>query len=455
MRDFIIEEVDLDVLMSNGYSLRILLKKNSIENGFCKFVSIDNSVDLVLEIDTECTTAHLIKKDPLIVDRDCDIELRFMDAIFEKKLRLHEENESGFDNSDENEVSVSHINPYDPKLIRVDPKNYPVKMIDDMINCGEIDIAPAFQRHFVWNDITRKSRLIESLLLRIPIPVFYFSQDEQGLFQVVDGVQRLTVLNSFMKNEFRLKNLEYLHECEGKWFRKGNAIEDSLDSVYTRRIEQTQLIVNVIDPQTPTQVKYDIFRRINTGGKELNNQEIRNCLAKSKTRELLRDLAASEQFKRATKSSISRTRMSDEELVLRFVAFYLIDKRKSTVKEYKGGMDNLLDITIDILNSIAISDIVAIRTAFFNAMENAYELFGDKAFRKAHYINKSLFLGLSRVLCSYKKEEFLKKNVDSISMKINEAIKENGALWGALSMGTNDAKNISYVYDYIRKIVEN
>lgn len=115
--------------------------------------------------------------------------------------------EDGFDDADDDEKEeFEKYNPYNPKLIRVDTKTFSIDMVNEMINDGEIDLSPDFQRGFVWTDITRKSRLIESLLLRIPVPAFYFAQDEDGMFQVVDGVQRLTVINSFMKNELIKKS---------------------------------------------------------------------------------------------------------------------------------------------------------------------------------------------------------------------------------------------------------
>lgn len=449
-----IKTIRIDVYDKDCNHHYLDLNISETKDDFTIYEAMHENLTLKVELNSEMTIAHLIEKDNKIADFDCDIEMRVLEAAFEAKLTELEVNVSGFDNADESESDVNIVDPYDPRLIRVDPKNFPVQMIVDMINDGEIDLAPAFQRRFVWNDITRKSRLIESLLLRIPIPVFYFAQDESGMFQVVDGVQRLTVLNSFMNNEFKLKNLEYLHECEGKWYKKENNSEASLDSLYTRRIEQTQLYINIIDPQTPSRVKFDIFRRINTGGKELNNQEIRNCLANERTRELLHELAGSPCFKKATRGSIKSTRMADEELVLRFVAFYLIDNGKSSVNEYKGGMDALLDLTVEVLNQSKIDCFMEIRISFMNAMENAYYLFGEKSFRKANYINKSLFLGLSRVLCQYSMADIKNKDKNKISKELSDSLVLGGALWNPLSMGTNDAKNISYVYEFIKKIME-
>jgi len=413
----------------------------------------DGQFEIEILTDREIRTIKQIKKSDTIAESIEEIRHKFSDAAFETKMNQLITMEDGFDDADEEERNGGvKYNPYNPKLIRVDTKPFSIRQMNEMIEVGDVDLSPDFQRGFVWNDITRKSRLIESLLLRIPIPVFYFAQDEEGMFQVVDGVQRLTVINSFMKNEFRLKNLEYLSECNGKYFKKQDAKSDSLEDMYVRRIEQTQLFVNVIDPQTPGKVKYDIFKRINTGGKALNSQEIRNCLANARTRNFLHELSESENFLHATRKSISAARMADEELVLRFIAFYLTD-HKIVTNEYKGGMDELLDGTIEIMNALELDRFKEVRQHFFQAMDNAFYLFGDNAFRKANYVNKSLFLGISRVLCDVTPEKLREKDRDRIAWQMQEEISKNEKFRNALSMATNDARNVKLVYDTVKKIV--
>lgn len=413
----------------------------------------DEQFELEIITDKEIRTIQKIKKSDTIVESEDDILHKFSDLVFETKMSQLINMEDGFDDADEEEGNeVVKYNPYNPKLIRVDTKTFSIGQMNDLIERGDVDLSPDFQRGFVWNDITRKSRLIESLLLRIPIPVFYFAQDEDGLFQVVDGVQRLTVINSFMNNEFKLKNLEYLSECNGKYFKKQGAKFDSLEDMYVRRIEQTQLFVNVIDPQTPGKVKYDIFKRINTGGKVLNNQEIRNCLANSRTRKLLHELSTSKDFLRATRKSISAARMADDELVLRFIAFYLID-HKIVINEYKGVMNELLDETVEILNGLELNRFKEIRQRFFQAMNNAFYLFGDNTFRKANFINKALFLGISRVLCDIVPQKLYEKDRDEIERKMQREIKDNEKFRNALSMATNDVRNVNLVYDTVKKII--
>lgn len=447
-------------------TMRINLNDN--ENNVITFEleKLDNDNQIIWQFKDETFSIKIITdneiKDVIAVDVSDNfveseevIQQKFMDCAFEYKMGQLINSADGFDDAeDEEREGVETFNPYNPKLIRVDTKTFSISMVNQMINDKEIDLSPDFQRGFVWTDITRKSRLIESLLLRIPIPAFYFSQDEEGLFQVVDGVQRLTVINSFMNNEFKLKNLEYLTECNGKWFKNEKyKKEESLDSIFTRRIQQTQLFVNIIDPQTPGKVKYDIFKRINTGGKALNNQEIRNCLASAATRSLLHELSSSKSFLNATRGSISPTRMADEELILRFISFYLIDNDKSPTKEYKGGMDALLDETVEVLNAVDLETIKEIRNSFITAMNNAFYLFEDRAFRKAKYINKALFLGVSRVLSRFSMEQIKEKDKNQIVNQMNDAISNNEQFRGALSMATNDARNVKIVYDVVDGII--
>lgn len=447
------ESMKLNLADGENNTTEVFLTGKKDGNGH--FVWISQNIPFHLEIVTDEEIKKIIKleKAESIKESSEEIKQKFLDAVFEYKINRLIMEEDGFDDAEEGEEENA-INPYDPKLIRVDTKTFSIEQINQMINDGDIDLSPDFQRGFVWTDITRKSRLIESLLLRIPIPVFYFSQDEQGRFQVVDGVQRLTVINSFMNNNFKLKNLEYLKECNNRWYKKKGHDAENLDGMYTRRIQQTQIYVNVIDPQTPGKVKYDIFKRINTGGKALTNQEIRNCLANARTRELLHDLAKSKNFLQATRGSISPTRMADEELILRFISFYLIDNQKSTVKEYKGGMDSLLDETLELLNAADADLLKEIRSAFLQAMDNAFYLFGDNAFRKANYINKSLFLGISRVLGNYSREDIMKKDVKEATQRMSSEIQKNGEFRNALSMATNDARNVKVVYDTVKKIIE-
>lgn len=181
----------------------------------------------------------------------------------------------------EHETQFEHESeetPFDADKIRIEQRMVSLKYMKELIDMDLLNLAPDFQRNYVWSEPKRKSLLIESLILRIPIPAFYFYEDEDSILHVIDGLQRLTTINDYLNSEFKLKHLQYLHEsCNNKTFKE-------LDNKQRQRIFMTQFSVNIIDARTPSQVKYDLFRRINTGGVSLNAQEIRNSIAKPQIR---------------------------------------------------------------------------------------------------------------------------------------------------------------------------
>ncbi len=408
--------------------------------------------DFRLEIETDKKMKKITKivMGARIETTEQDIKEVFLALLLEAEFNRQTDEADGFEHTHDikSNFSSKENNPYDPKLIRVDTKPFSIEHVCKLIFSKKLDISPDFQREFVWTEITRKSRLIESIMLRIPIPAFYLSQDVDGNYQVVDGIQRLTVIKDFVDNKFKLKNLEYLTTLEGRWFRNpSKPSSHSISAMYSGRIEDTQLFFNIIDPATPEQVKYDIFRRINTGGKTLNAQEIRNCLSSVKTRQLLKDMVELESFLQATRRSVNRTRMADKEMALRFVAFYLLDTHKLNALEYKGNMDDFLDQVTEVINKAndkLRSDII---NAFDNAMNNAYTLFGDNAFRKVSFINKALFLSWSRQL--YRIDSTVLKNAPRVNFAkaiLDKKISNDLEYSRSISTGTNDIGSINKAY---------
>lgn len=268
--------------------------------------------------------------------------------------------------------------PWNPDEIRVTTRMFSLRNIFDLIDEGSLELAPDFQRGRVWRP-SQKSKLVESVLLQIPLPAFYFAEDTDGTLRVVDGLQRLSTLHDFARatgaSGFRLKGLEYLELAEDRRFA-------DLSPQWQRRIYNTQLTVNVIDPGTPPGVMYDIFKRINTGGTPLNSQEIRHCMSRQRSRDVLKELTHLESFRVATNGLTDHIRMSDREMALRFAAFRLLG-----VDAYmeQPGMDAFLMTAtreLDDPKRISEAEVRQLVSSFDRAMANTYTVFDAHAFRK-------------------------------------------------------------------------
>lgn len=273
---------------------------------------------------------------------------------------------------EDSDGDVSH-DPWDPEQIRIHTKTYSLRQIVDMIGEKDIDLAPDFQRNYVWKDFQRWN-LIESLLLGIPLPSFYFNEERDGRLQVVDGVQRLNTINNFYNDRFPLRKLAYLSDLEGSYFR-------GLSGVFRRRIQNTQLLAHVIDPQTPYRVKFDVFKRINTGGSPLSAQEIRHCMSKDRSRNFLRNLVAMPEFERVMGNTVlNHPRMADREIALRLVAFHII--KKEEYRRYESLDSFLGEVTQRIDVALSDRDLERLTELAQQALLNAGEVFGSFAFRK-------------------------------------------------------------------------
>jgi len=407
----------------------------------------------------EGNSFRITEQDEMISDNEMTLSVK-LDKLL---LEIIEAEQTGTENT---EVDfVEEQSPFNPEDIKVHAKSFSLRLVSDMIDDGDINLSPDFQRNFVWNS-AQKSRLIESILLRIPLPMFYFSEDEVGRITIVDGLQRLTTIKEFMENKFPLRNLEYLEDsCGGRYY-KEEGFKHGLDPKYLRWFNQTQFSVNVIDPSSPSKVKYDIFRRINTGGKPLNNQEIRNCLAGSDLREIINEMVALPEFKTATDYSIKPTRMDDQELALRFILFQRFMENSGSVNEYNGYMDSSLDELTEELSKYRKEDLERYVSMFSNAMKNAEYLFGRRyAFRKvrcrdiepgAHkqLINKALFVSCSVLLSQLNSGNVQELySEQALLQPLAISIENDQEFLNYLSYGTNGRNNLLFVFERIGQLI--
>jgi hypothetical protein len=357
---------------------------------------------------------------------------------------------TGVEAEEESAPSPVEPEPWDPDKIRIHTKHYSLKQTVDSIAEREIDLAPDFQRGFVWKDWQRWG-LIESLLLGIPLPSFYFSEDGDGRVQVVDGVQRLTTIYQFVNlNAFALERVTYLHELEGKRFKDLNAI-------FRRRLQNAQFVVHVIDPQTPYRVKFDIFRRINTGGSPLSAQEIRHCMSLERSRQFLKALANDDSFVRATGGSLrNHPRMADREVALRFCAFRIL-----TVEDYTAyaRLDEFLGKVTDYIDrKLSDIDLEHLKQEFIRAMNNAYEVFGDHAFRKwpldserRNPINRALVETWGTVLADYDERVVTERRARLIA-RAREIMTSDPSFIASIAGSTGDPASVRTRFDRVQAV---
>lgn len=340
---------------------------------------------------------------------------------------------------DENE----EFQPFDPEKISIDTKPITMDTCLRRLEQGTIILNPDFQRNEVWT-MDKKCRLIESLMLKIPIPMFYVSADEKGNFYVVDGLQRLSTIRSFVLgdtflatknpalkgNGFELENLEF-------WGKQYNGTNfNGLPINIQNRIVETGFTFTIINPGTPEEVKRNIFKRINTGGEPLTPQEIRHALYIGESTKLLLKLSKKEEFLKATGNSVKSNRMMDRELILRFLSFIV---RSFTNYPKNNDMDTFLSDTMRIINimpslngkdssrifkddilrdHVLINEYSVLENLFTKAMNRAQLIFKEHTFRKSYPgirrtpINKALFEVWSTILAKLNDAEFVKLHLN-------------------------------------------
>ncbi|HEY4416547.1 MAG TPA: DUF262 domain-containing protein, partial [Verrucomicrobiae bacterium] len=230
--------------------------------------------------------------------------------------------------------------PIDSVLIRQEARSVfeIIRRMNPELKSGRFILDPDFQRDFVW-DSEKQSKLIESVLMRIPLPVFYLAERPDGDVVVVDGLQRLSTFYSFISNGFKLKGLQYAKKLNGQSF-------NELPAKLKNRIEDTQLILYLIDAKVPEQAKLDIFDRVNSGV-PLTRQQMRNSIYCGPGTLWLKNAAQGVDFKTATGGSIRSGTMRDRECINRFCGFFLLGLHK-----YRGDIDAMLGDTLQLMNKL-------------------------------------------------------------------------------------------------------
>lgn len=238
------------------------------------------------------------------------------------------------------------------------------------INTDRYIMDPDFQRDFIWPP-EKQSKLIESCVMRIPLPVFYVAEALDGRVAVVDGLQRLSTFRRFLSDELTLTGLGESHPLNGKIF-------TDLPIHLQERIEDTQLTLYILDKDAPEVARLDIFERVN-GGEPLTRQQMRNAIYNGEGTRWLTRMAATSEFREATDGRFDWHTMRDREAINRFAAFRLLDWQTYE----NGDMDDFLARALRQMNQSTAAESAKLEREFIRSMTTNCRLFGRHAFRKS------------------------------------------------------------------------
>ena len=332
--------------------------------------------------------------------------------------------------------------PIDDLLIRQESRT--IHDVIRRIGQGNYVMDPDFQRDFIWSE-DKQSKLIESVVMRIPLPVFYLAENDEGRMVVVDGLQRLTTFQRFVKGDLKL-HLPGRDELNGKTF-------SDLESKLQNRVEDCNLIVYTIDSKVPERARLDIFERVNSG-EPLSRQQMRNCLFMGQATRFLKEEAQTDVFLEATGGSLNKKTMRDREFVNRFCAFRLLE-----LDEYRGDMDDFLANCLRQMKKLKESRLSRLSEEFHRGLANNFMLFGRHAFRKHEpeqewrsVLNASFWDVMSTGLSRYAEDRV---------MECAEPLRQ--AIYGlfkdeefniAITYGPNNTRKVKRRFEITREIFE-
>ncbi|WP_186439680.1 DUF262 domain-containing protein [Kurthia sp. Dielmo] len=348
---------------------------------------------------------------------------------------------------DEEEI---HTIPSSERKLRVQAYDKSVADLVRMVRESDIVLNPEYQRNYVW-DNKKASLLIESILLNIPIPVIYASEEDDSSWNIVDGLQRLNALKRFYENNFKLAGLKILEELNGQKY-------EDLNPKAKRILNNGNLRVILIFNDSHPEIKYDIFMRLNTGAVKLNEQELRNCLYRGSLNDLLKKLAKNTKFLSIMGLKAPHKRMVDCEMILRYLAFSDgYNAETNTISNYKGATKPYLNTYFEVNQNLSSEEIGKLENKFNLVVDCVYEVFKDKAFRKLNEdgyetkINKAI---MDVIMISFEKYSLLE--IKAKKTNILELYREILADYNfnlSVTQATSDTKVIeSRLKNWINKL---
>lgn len=382
-----------------------------------------------------------------------------MSAMYNNKYQKEINEFEPIDEKDDDDVKIDEFDPSEVDIsgeqqsinFLLTKMQYDTNEEEELFPKGIIDLNTEFQRSSdLWSD-EQMSRLIESILIRFPLPSFYFDASDRHKWQVIDGLQRLSALKKFIVDgKLRLKNLEFLKKYEGYSF-------SELPNGLQNAIKNAQVFMYILRPGTPKIVKYKIFQRVNTGGLLLNAQEIRHAVNQGLPATFLKELANLPEFLNLI--NIPTRRMQDRELCLRFIAF-----SGEGYKKYKKPLQFFLNNAMQQLSEKKESELNQLKSDFKRALLYAQQILGDRAFGSnifgtsgKNLLNKTLFevwmVHLSNITA--KDFEILLLNKDKLLNQYKELLAPLSDFSASITVRTTDDSAFKLRFNEIEKIIKN
>ncbi len=312
---------------------------------------------------------------------------------------------------------------------------------------GRLIIDPEWQRNYVW-DLARASKLIESFLLDIPVPVIYLAKNENGKYEVIDGLQRLTSVFNYLDNHYKLQQLDLLAEHRGKAFSElPTEVQNKLEDSILRSFELSD---------SNGDIHFIVFERLNTGGVKLNDMEVRNCLFRGSLNILIKELSRNQNFTKAVNQKNFDKRMQDRAFVLRFLAFYERTHLKCTL-----GLKRFLNEFLRTYRNAPDEKIDEYRRIFEKSMRGCLTVFGENAFRLksdiakpgkyssgewSHKPNAAIFQVIATSFAKYDLGQITQK-ADSIYEGYLDLINSDSVWVDRIRRATGESTRLTYTFE--------
>lgn len=358
------------------------------------------------------------------------------------------------DNQQEDLSSVNFLEKKQRELL-TSTIDYNLESLTTLITKRVIDLAPKYQRRFRWDD-ARKSKLIESFLMNVPIPPIFLNEDDFGKYSVIDGKQRLSAINEFITGKLSLKGLVVFKDLNGL-----NLFDLPMEFQNSLKIRATVRAI-IILRQSDKDIKYEVFQRLNTGGVKLNAQEIRNSAFPGLLNDKILELSEEKHFqkilgiKSKAKSRIYQE-MKDAELILRFFAL------KGNWKTYSGGLKALLDKYLDDNKTMKEGQVQNLESEFKSTLELAESVFGtDGVFRRWISQSNKWKQQISAPIYDMQMFALYGKNKDAVELKKVQILKDFKLLFkddqtfiDSISSSTATPQRFLYRVNKLEEIINN